>query len=500
MSCSSRSIWFAGGAPALSVLRLAGASLLVALMLGGADASSYWQHRERAAGWRDQQRRKEELPLYLTPYVAQGRVRDARERSRVSSIPNSPDIESYAGFLTVREQQHNHLFFWFFPAIKKHPSSPAPVVLWLQGGPGTPSLMGALVEHGPLRALPDGTAAFRAYTWAHETSVVYVDQPVGAGFSHTRDGVNDHWYCANASDAAADLYEFMGQFCVVFPHCHQADFFIAAEGHAAKFALALATMLNMIRDDDTIPRLTGLILASPFVDPENQVDNSELLHQTGFLTNVQAALLWEDYHRAFVLMRQGNYSAAKDLMDDVIDGNPKVATTVVGNMTGLRQTYDMDLTDPPSIFAGYEAFVERSEVRRALHVGRRLDFVADGAAVRHGMYADLLVSYKHQLAELLDQNLKVLVYGGQKNLAVPFSSVERFMKTVTWKGQRQYVTSARFPWRMATDQVLGYYRHVHNYTEVLVRGAGHIVAYDKPREVLALIERFIFGLPIEDTS
>ncbi|XP_077514839.1 putative serine carboxypeptidase CPVL [Amblyomma americanum] len=497
MSCSNKPSWSGGGAPTLAMLRLAVALLLVAMVLRSADASPDW-HQRGGRRRQQQQQRKEELPLYLTPYVAKGRVRDARERSRVSSIRGSPDVESYAGFVTVREQQQNHLFFWFFPAIKKHPSSPAPVVLWLQGGPGTPSLMGALVEHGPLRASPDGTAGFRAHTWAHEASVLYVDQPVGAGFSHTRDGVENHWYCANASDAAADLYEFMGQFCVVFPHCHQADFFIAAEGYAAKFALTLATMLNMIRDDDSIPRLTGLILASPFMDPENQVDNSELLHQTGFLTNVQAALLWEDYHRAFLLMRRGNYTAAKQLMDDIIDGNPRVATTLFGNMTGLRQTYDMDLTEPPAIFAAYEAFAERSEVRRALHVGRRLNFVADGEAVRHGMYADLLVSYKHQLADLLDQDLKVLVYCGQKDLAVPFSSVERFMKTVTWKGQREYATSTRFPWRMATDQVLGYYRHVHNYTEVLVRGAGHMVAYDKPRELLALIERFIFGLPIED--
>ncbi|KAH7961923.1 probable serine carboxypeptidase CPVL [Rhipicephalus sanguineus] len=487
------------GVSTLAVIRQAGALLLAVLVLLQCQCGDAWPYRhQRKRAGPGATRNEEELPLYLTPYVVQGRVRDARERSRVGAIGGSPDIESYAGFLTVRERQLNHLFFWFFPAIKKHPGGPAPLVLWLQGGPGVPSVMGALVEHGPLRAIADGTTAFRAHTWAQEASVVYVDQPVGTGFSHSHDGVDDGWYCANASDAAADLYEFMGQFCVIFAECHRADFFIAAESYAAKFALTLATMMNMMRDEDSLPRLKGLVLASPFVDPENQLDNSELLHQTGFLTDAQAALLWEQYNRVVRLIRRGNYTTAKDLLEVIIDGNPTVSTTLFGNLTGLRQAYDLDLTYPPAIFSGYEQFVERAEVRRALHVGRQLVFVADGDAVTHGMYADILVSYKHQLADLLDQDLKVLVYCGQKDLLTPLSSVERFMKTVNWKGQRMYATTPRLPWRLGTDQVLGYYRHVHNYTEVLVRGAGHVTAFDKPKEVLALVTRFIYGAPIDD--
>ncbi|KAH8010227.1 hypothetical protein HPB51_026279 [Rhipicephalus microplus] len=254
----------------------------------------------------------------------------------------------------------------------------------------------------------------------------------------------------------------------------------------------------MMRDEDSLPRLKGLVLASPFVDPENQLDNSELLHQTGFLTDAQASLLWEQYNRVVRLIRRGNYTTGKDLLEVILDGNPTISTTLFGNLTGLRQVYNLDLTYPPAVFTGYEQFVERAEVRRALHVGRQLVFAADGDAVTRGMYADILVSYKHQLADLLDQDLQVLVYVGQKDLLTPMSSVERFMKTVNWKGQRIYATTPRLPWRLGTDQVLGYYRHVHNYTEVLVRGAGHVTAFDKPREVLALVTRFIYGAPIDD--
>ena len=40
------------------------------------------------------------------------------------------------------------MFFWFFPA-EENPET-APVVIWLQGGPGGSSMFGALKLHGPV--------------------------------------------------------------------------------------------------------------------------------------------------------------------------------------------------------------------------------------------------------------------------------------------------------------------------------------------------------------
>lgn len=56
-------------------------------------------------------------PLYLTPYLVKGNINAARDDSRVGIIGGAPDMESYAGFFTVRQQLNNQLFFWFFPAI-----------------------------------------------------------------------------------------------------------------------------------------------------------------------------------------------------------------------------------------------------------------------------------------------------------------------------------------------------------------------------------------------
>lgn len=96
--------------------------------------------------------------------------------------------------------------------------------------------------------------------------------------------------------------------------------------------------------------------------------------------------------------------------------------------------------------------------------------------------------------------VQVLVYSGQKDLRTPFSSLERFMRSLRWKGQLEYNATNRASWCLANARVAGYYKVVRNYAEVLVRGAGHVVPFDKPREMFTLITRFVYGLPIADAQ
>jgi hypothetical protein len=75
------------------------------------------------------------------------------------------------------------MFFWFFES-RKDPAN-APLSLWLQGGPGVPSITAALGENGPCLVNEDSkTTTLNPWSWNNEVNMLYIDQPVQVGFSY----------------------------------------------------------------------------------------------------------------------------------------------------------------------------------------------------------------------------------------------------------------------------------------------------------------------------
>lgn len=75
------------------------------------------------------------------------------------------------------------MFFWFFES-RKDPVN-APLSLWLQGGPGVPSITAALGENGPCLVNEDSkTTTLNPWSWNNEVNMLYIDQPVQVGFSY----------------------------------------------------------------------------------------------------------------------------------------------------------------------------------------------------------------------------------------------------------------------------------------------------------------------------
>jgi carboxypeptidase C (cathepsin A) len=53
-----------------------------------------------------------------------------------------PEVKSYSGYADVAEDQH--IFWWFFEARNDEPSE-APLTVWINGGPGSSSMIGKLM-------------------------------------------------------------------------------------------------------------------------------------------------------------------------------------------------------------------------------------------------------------------------------------------------------------------------------------------------------------------
>lgn len=80
-----------------------------------------------------------------------------------------PDVKSYSGYADVDENQH--IFFWFFEARNVDPST-APLTLWINGGPGSSSMIGLWQENGPCGVDSDGNVYSNPYSWSNASNMV----------------------------------------------------------------------------------------------------------------------------------------------------------------------------------------------------------------------------------------------------------------------------------------------------------------------------------------
>lgn len=84
----------------------------------------------------------------ITDFLLQDDAAGARNATEVFDVfPGG--VPSFAGYAAVNATAKNKLFFWYVPAMNG--DKDAPLLIWLQGGPGGSSLFGMFAEMGPFQ-------------------------------------------------------------------------------------------------------------------------------------------------------------------------------------------------------------------------------------------------------------------------------------------------------------------------------------------------------------
>lgn len=142
-------------------------------------------------------------------------------------------------------------------------------------------------------------------------------------------------------------------------------------------------------------------------------------------------------------------------------------------------------------------------VWEALHVPKALgnySVLSEEVAIAFGFTNDGGISTQPQVLYLLESGIDVLFYQGNLDLACNTAGNLQWANTMPWKGQPWFVAQPARKWKDG-DKEVGWFKEVKTKMGVngkettfafsTVDGAGHMVPYDKPKEALALVTRWL---------
>ncbi|KAH0627357.1 hypothetical protein JD844_002955 [Phrynosoma platyrhinos] len=398
-------------------------------------------------------------PLFLTPYIESGRAEEGRHLSLVGPLPGA-NVKSYSGYLTVNKTHNSNLFFWFFPA----------------------------------QDISDYTVSERKFPWTSKFSMLYIDNPVGTGFSFTDD---EKGYAENQDDVGRDLYSALIQFFQLFPDYQKNDFYATGESYAGKYVPAIGYYIHTHNPTAKIKiNFKGVAIGDGLCDPELMLGGyAEFLYQIGLVDEKQRDYIQNQTDLGVIYIQQKKWREAFEvcIRDPHVglqqlkpsehrskqNGDKKFgmgsSIHLYSSRRGKRRRVNGEKQSEPEDQEYFGEFLALTEVRKSIHVGN-LTF-HDGSEVE-----------KHLLED-------VLLYSGQLDVIVAAPLTERFLPTVPWAKVKEYKNAERTVWKICSKdpEVAGYVRQAGDFYQVIVRGGGHILPYDQPERTLDMMDRFISG-------
>ncbi|KAM9992795.1 hypothetical protein ACTFIY_010227 [Dictyostelium cf. discoideum] len=420
-------------------------------------------------------------------------------------------LTSYSGLLTTNETSDGNLFFWFFPANETviNPMD-APLLVWLNGGPGCSSMDSVFIETGPLRFIGNSDNSDKFYinpwSWHNSANMLYIDQPFGTGLSFVSD--NDG-LVTNDLEINQNFYQFIQEFFQIFSNYSTLPFFISGESYAGHYIPHMASyILNMnenLSKDSVKINLQGVAIGNGYTHPTTQINSYREFgyYATGIIGERQ----YNNYENLNNLcqeqLSQGNYNSDEcaNVFNTLLDDSGSSNTSQV-NM------YDYRLNDPtagnnwplPGIDQEF-VYLNRDDVRSAIHATVTPHQWNECNDTVNGLLTNQDESSLYLFPELLS-NIRVLIYNGQFDVICNHVGTTEYLNQIEWDYTQEWSDAPRFTWTsVGTDGSLqsgGYGKTAANLTFVLALGGSHMYPMNMPSTSFDMITRFLKNKSFND--
>ncbi|CCA73427.1 related to PRC1-carboxypeptidase y, serine-type protease [Serendipita indica DSM 11827] len=416
-------------------------------------------------------------------------------------------VQSYTGYIDIGAK---HLFFYFFES--RSPSSD--VILWTNGGPGCSSSLGLFMELGPCQILSADdvdSPKFNPYSWNNNASVIFIDQPIGVGFSYADYGE----HVGRTEEAAKDVATFVAIFFEKFifkKSTTDVKFHLAGESYGGRY---LPVFAAEIMDQNAFLKRAGFApIPLDSVMIGNGITDSFTMATSYYdVTCTNASLQPLLPISTCARMRRAIPRCKEMLKAECIDRFDTMSCAAASEAcdaelaapfwsSGLNP-YDISKEcDGPieetlcyPITKHIAKYLNLPETRKMLGVSKNVHTFrgcSDAVGIDFQSHLDGMRQTALYVEQLLERGVRVLIYVGTYDWICNHVGNYRWTAELPWSGHDAFNAQELREWKV-DGEVAGMTRNASGLTFATVFAAGHMVPYDKPKQALTMLNRWLAG-------
>ena len=394
----------------------------------------------------------------------------------VQKIPN----EKW-GYVTVRP--HAHMFWWFYGAqTTPKDRLKFPLVIWIQGGPGESGCgFGNFEEIGPL----DVNLKPRNTTWLKKTSLLFIDNPVGTGYSYVTD---KKAFAANVSQIAEDLLTLLKTFMNILSAFQRIPLYIFSESYGGKMTAAFGYRLyEAVRKREIICKFEGVGLGASWISP------------------VDFIMTWGPYLYQFNLLDQHSLKKIMVISRETVTAVKAEQYLKAISLLSKQQQLILSLTNNVDFYNALKhklpfqpnvalAQLMNGRIKKKLGIPKNVRWGAQRVNVSEYQKIELLKPVTEQVSKLLQNSVPVVVYQGQLDVICNTPGAERWIKKLNWAGLKNFLLAKRKPLYLkghSTRNTAAFLKEYSYLKLYYILKAGHRIPIDAGEMTLEMLNQVL---------